>query len=251
MPWMCLERCSEHVPQDKERLARKVAQGLLGKPGKLSFEDWDLGPHANLVYNGFAEINGWARDTLRVETWPMITTAALQNVRNVCAQPEGFIRETVANAVKFNYTGYDIDWEPTERGTPEDAESYAHFLTKWADALHRVGKKLAVDVASWNSFWDFSLLAKTSVDIFHTMDTYAAEDSAFDFGFNKAVQAFGVDRTGIGLCPSCFRATTAQLQHRFDMIHARGIKEIDLWDTPVPDDWWEPFVSNFVNASSL
>jgi hypothetical protein len=38
----------------------------------------------------------------------------------------------------------DIDWEPTTAANRTDAIKYAHFLFKFTQALHAVGKKLSV-----------------------------------------------------------------------------------------------------------
>lgn len=35
---------------------------------------------------------------------------------------------------------------------------------KFAKALHKEGIKITVDVASWNSIWDFKLIGQTDVD---------------------------------------------------------------------------------------
>ncbi len=80
-------------------------------------------------------------------------------------------------AVQYGYTGYNIDFEPDDAGNAEDAKNFADFLTKFADALHKKGFKLSVDVgtkiykfpfsnlpATWNDFWDYKLIAASSVD---------------------------------------------------------------------------------------
>ncbi len=45
------------------------------------------------------------------------------------------------SAVQNNFTGYDIDFEPDDAATDQDAQEYAKFLNLFADALHAHGKK--------------------------------------------------------------------------------------------------------------
>ena len=135
----------------------------------------------------------------------MITSANIVNMRALFDDPELWIAEAVANAVKFGYDGYDselaclfisqrllvtVDFEPESNVTAADAPRYEAFLDRFAKALHSAGRTLsgtsprceprgchivclAVDIASWGPLWNFTALAQTAVDHFHTMDTYA------------------------------------------------------------------------------
>ncbi len=54
-------------------------------------------------------------------------------------------------AVRENFTGFNVDWEPTADNDPptaEDARKYAQFLSTFADALHSIGKVLTVKLHS-------------------------------------------------------------------------------------------------------
>jgi hypothetical protein len=88
------------------------------------------------------------------------------------------------------FDGWNVDFEPTVRGTTADAVAYAGFLTKFADAMHAAGLRLSVDISLWNPLWcaarawvvgarrdltcgrNMPLLANTSLDRVVTMQTY-------------------------------------------------------------------------------
>jgi len=71
-------------------------------------------------------------------------------MRQVFEQPDDFLHDAVTTAVAQGFSSYNVDWEPSSGViTQTDAENYAVFLGKFADAMHAAGKKLSVDVATW------------------------------------------------------------------------------------------------------
>jgi len=145
--------------------------------------------------------------------------------------------------------GYNVDWEPTVDATPQDSVSYANFLSLFARELHLVGMKLSVDSASWSPLWNYTLLSQSKTDIVITMDTYAGAGSGWDNLLDTAVDEVGVDKLGVGL-ETVDPNTNAPLSledvaYRFQQIEKKGVKEIDIWSTPIPDSWI-PFLSQFV-----
>lgn len=182
----------------------------------------------------------------------MITTVNIENIRQVAANPSPFIDKAISEAVKNHYSGYNIDFEPSSTGCiPKDGVFYAEFLNTFADRLHQVNKTLSVDIASWNpAFWNFALLAQTKVDKFITMDTYAGNFTNFSTGLARALDYFSLKQLGIGLItanPSTNQPFSIQeMQKRFDMIKANGVLEIDIWQCPVPQNWFS-FLLDFLN----
>ena len=82
---------------------------------------------------------------------PFITQAVEMYVLLVfCCVP---ITYCCFRAVSNQYTGYNMDWEPEEPATAQDAADYAHFLTSFADSMHTVGLQLTVAIATWNPIW--------------------------------------------------------------------------------------------------
>jgi hypothetical protein len=98
----------------------------------------------------------------------------------------------VQEALKYNYSGFNIDFEPDNETTVLDAQKYAQFLQKFGKALQSAGKKLGVDVASWNRIWNFTLLgADSAIDTIHDMDTYDYGDDIQKWT-EEAMKVFGL-----------------------------------------------------------
>ena len=56
---------------------------------------------------------------LGTESWPLLSSwphpeEFMQWMREAFAQPEVFTAQCVSEAKKYNYTGYNLDWEPTD-----------------------------------------------------------------------------------------------------------------------------------------
>jgi len=239
MPWMCLERCQENITADLNQIKQHLSSFTA-----ISFEDYDLGLNGTLISNNFTSVN-YEIQKLGFQAYPMITTANLTKLRQLFETCDTFIFEAIQRANQYQYTGYNIDFEPTDEANEEDAAEYAIFLTKFADALHDNGKFLSVDIASWNTFWNFELLGSTTVDKIITMDTYAENITYFQYGLEKALTYIGIDHLGIGLDCEGTNLSDEELQERFDLITQYNVKEIDIWDMPIPDNWWQ-FLNSFI-----
>ena len=203
--------------------------------------------NAKFLNNHFSDVQETIeRD--RLETWPMITTANLGYLRELFENMDGFISDAVSEAVSKGFTGYNIDFEPTDKATRQDAENYAVFLDRFADALHQHDVLLSVDIASWNEFWDFQRIANTSVDRVITMDTYAGGFETFKMRLEKAVSLIGVDKLGVGIMrvnPNTRQPLTdKELTDRFELMKKHGIQELDIWDMPIPQNY-VPFLKQF------
>lgn len=95
-------------------------------------------------------------------TAPSTTTSPTRPHKHNRAKQEGF-------------TGYNLDFEPTVSGTPDDAQKYAEFLDYFAKRLHAHNLQLTVDVAGWNTLWNFTEISLTSIDHVFDMSTYTGE----------------------------------------------------------------------------
>jgi hypothetical protein len=239
MPWMCLERCNEDIPPDLQQIF-EYRTTLTA----VSFEDYDLGPNSTLVWNEFTSVNSQIQ-SYNLAALPMITTVDLNKIRQLCSNSHPFIEAAVSRAKTYNYSGYNIDFEPTDTATEQDAKNFAAFLGKFANAMHGINKTLSVCVASWNDFWDFSAIASSSIDKVMTMDTYAGDFSTFTSALQKAINQIGLKKLGVGLITTV--TDNSQLTQRFNLIEQSGATEIDIWDTPIPDNWW-PFLQKFKEA---
>jgi hypothetical protein len=119
--WMCLDRCHDQL---KDGLAEISAHANL--ISAVSYEAFDLGLGGKLVYNNFADPTS-ALASLGLARFPMITTASnalLLDLFWLVKNPP-IIADAVALAVKNNYTGFNIDFEPDHPMSDLDAEKFA------------------------------------------------------------------------------------------------------------------------------
>lgn len=248
MPWMCLERCHENITSDLAQL-HKIKDLLTA----VSFEAYDLDFGSVLKDNNFTRVFDEIRE-MGLEGIAMITTANMDKIRELWQNTTYFIDQAVAEISRKGYDGYNIDFEPSSGPTPteEDAKLFAAFVDEFAKRLHAVGRgfKLSVDVASWSPLLDYELLTATEVDTVMTMDTYCGNDDLFLTRVDAAVEKIGLEKLGIGLeivNPNTGQPfTEEQMQLRFDKIKSADVKEIDIWECPIPE-LWLPYIEDFIN----
>ncbi|KAH3757243.1 hypothetical protein Pelo_10973 [Pelomyxa schiedti] len=231
MPWMCLERCGEDITSDMEQIFQ-----YRDTLSAVSFEDWDLGYGGTLVNNGFTSVNSKIQ-AMGLQAFPMITTANLEKLRELFVDTSSFISDAVKYAVDYGYTGYNLDFEPEDTATNDDAISYAKFLTDFSNALHAQGVQVQVDIASWNLFWNFTLINETPVDKIITMDTYASSYNTFATRLQQQVALFGAQRLGVGF-DNEYTMSDTEFSQRVALVESYKCTEIDIWQAPVGDSWW-------------
>lgn len=258
MPWMCLERCGDNSTSITAQL-HALAQHRELISG-VSFELFNLGAEGTLVANNLTQVLPFLQ-TAGFKTYPMISSYPyppqfLDWMRYVFDNPKPFITTCVQTAVKEGFSGYNVDWEPAS-GVPtaDDAKRYAHFLTEFAEALHAAGKELTVDFAGWSTIWDYESLNASKADRLLCMGTYTPNFDSFLRQFQKAVASISLDKLGIGLetvneSENNRPLTDQEWEERFDMIIAKGIQEIDIWKTPIPDNMWK-FIAKFVYSDTF
>lgn len=266
---MCLEICNTPDEIQHQLDTIRSHKSLLTA---VSFEKYSLGAGCNLSgvnVQNLSEVNADIQ-MAGLEAWPMITSWPhpadfLQRMREVFASEEcaqRFISAALDEAKAHNYTGFNLDWEPTAPPnttlpvTAADATAYASFVDTFAKALHKEGVQLSVDVATWvtvpggPSIWNYDALAATTVDSAVSMGTYTSSDSSFTHQLQLLTSAFSVEKATVGL--QTVNATDgspisdAQVAFRFQSLEAAGVDSIALWDMPIPDHWW-PYIEAFVN----
>lgn len=253
MAWICLEFCEETQEEINAELQQVSDHKALFSA--VSFEKYTLGPNSTLVDNNLTEVNSRILE-IGVESWPLLSSYPhypefIDWMRTVFADPDPFISSCISAAKQYNYTGYNLDWEPTDDVQADDGANYAAFIQVFADALHKEGLKLSVDVATWSSVWNYTAIAETTSDIVISMGTYTTTDTSFTSQLEKITTSFG-DRAGVGLETDSSLETTMPLeevQWRFDQIKAKGVKEVDFWSLPIPDTWWS-IIEDFVYYDS-
>jgi hypothetical protein len=95
-------------------------------------------------------------------------------------------------------------------------------------------------------FWNFAAIAASKVDKIITMDTYTSDDAYFSEGLAKIVAATknygGSQRYGVGLCtPVGGGGESVNITERFQAIQAVGSIEVDIWQVPIPLNWYPLF----------
>jgi hypothetical protein len=250
MVWLCLEFCEETKEQIEQDLMQiKLHSDIIHA---VSFEKYTLGPNSTLVDNHLTVVSPLI-NKIGLEAWPLLSSFPhppefIDWMRTVFLNPQPFIKQCVEEAKKYNYIGYNLDWEPTDSVTTEDGANYANFIDLFAQELHKEHLKLTVDVATWSTIWNYTAIANTAVDMGISMGTYTSTDSSFTKQLNNIVGSFGPSRAGVGL--ETVNASTGaaipmnEVEWRFQQIIDSGAKEIDFWRLPIPSEWW-PLISNF------
>ena len=250
MTWLCLEFCEE----TKENIEYNLMQLKLHRDvvSAVSFEKYTLGPNSTLVDNKLTVVSPFINE-LGMEGWPLLSSFPhppefIDWMRQVFVNPRPFINQCISEAKKYNYVGYNLDWEPTDNVTAEDGQNYAIFIDTFAKELHKANLLLTVDVATWSPIWNYTAIAATDVDRGISMGTYTSTDSSFTKQLNSIVGSFGTARAGVGLetvnASSGALIPMNEVVWRFQQIQQSGATEIDLWRMPIPSNWW-PLLKNF------
>lgn len=251
MVWMCLEFCDESQEVIDHNLNEISANRE--SLSAVSFEKYTLGPNSTLVDNNLTEVSTQIL-AAGLEAWPLLSSFPhppefIDWMRTVFKYPAPFIQSCVSEAKKYNYTGYNLDWEPTDDVTAEDGNDYAAFISTFSDALHAENLKLTVDIATWSPIWNYTAIAATSTNMGISMGTYTSTDSSFTSQLNTLVAAFGPSRSGVGLetvnASTSARMPLDEVAWRFQQIKASGAVEVDLWRMPVPPLWW-PLIAAYM-----
>lgn len=250
MTWLCLEFCEES--QDDIALDLNQLKMNVDALTAVSFEKYTLGPNMTLVDNELTPVSDDINE-MGLEAWPLLSSYPhypefIDWMRQVFANPQPFIDQCVSEAKKYGYFGYNLDWEPTDDCTEQDGNDYAAFIQTFSRALHDEGLKVSVDFASWSPVWNLTAIAETEADYIISMSTYTNNDDSFSSQLNKLVTAVDLGRAGVGLetvnASDGSRLPLDEVKWRFDQIEAAGVREVDLWRSPVPPLWW-PMIKKF------
>jgi hypothetical protein len=251
--WMCLEFCDE-TQQVIDHNLKEISDNRQWLSA-VSFEKYTLGPNSTLVDNKLTEVSSQIT-AYGLEAWPLLSSFPhppefIDWMRTVFQDPAPFIESCISEAKKYNYTGYNLDWEPTDDVTAQDGNDYAVFIDTFADALHGANLKLTADIATWSPIWNYTAIAATSTDMGISMGTYTSTDTSFTSQLNTLVTAFGPARSGVGLetvnASTNARLPLDEVTWRFQQIKASGAVEVDLWRMPVPPLWW-PIIADYMKA---
>ncbi|KAL0226743.1 hypothetical protein P9112_014067 [Eukaryota sp. TZLM1-RC] len=247
MPWMGLERTKEPIEDDLNQIS--MLRNILTD---VSFEKYDLDWDANLKNNGFSDVNPIIQ-RFGLGAHPMITTVNIPKLTELfssTSQMDKFIDQFITVALRNNYTGANIDFEPSGKEAFPLADGLATFLDRFAKALHKYDMVLSVDVAAWTQFFNYEKIANSAVDYVCDMSTYAGNFNTFLKALDRTVNAFG-PKACVGLMtinPNDGKHyTDEELKMRFDAIKERNVDFISIWQMPIPGNWVN-FLADFVRA---
>ena len=247
--WMGLEITGENVSADIQSIGIH-RNDLTG----VSYEHYLLGSQG---YFGpiltVSNVTGKIR-SFGLQTYPMVISTNLVDIEYLIGHPSGFIGKAVSKARGAGYTGYNIDFEPSQAANSSVAAAYASFLASFANALHEQGKKLTVDIATWNPFWNFTELANTTVNTLYDMGTYASPSFNFAAALGYANATIPHSKLGVGLITVDVN-NGAILQNysvsaRFIALEADGVDKIAVWEMPLASYWW-PYLHRFLETGSV
>ncbi|EGC38753.1 hypothetical protein DICPUDRAFT_148531 [Dictyostelium purpureum] len=249
MPWMGLERTNEDIASDLQQILS------LGKMiDTVSFERFNLGPNSTLIINNLTDVQ-YPLQSSGLKTLPMVSTCCpwgrpevIQYARQLINNPQPFIDAAVQQALLEGFDGWNIDIEPVG-GTPEDAVGYANFINQFANELHKNGKTLTVCAATYDPFWNLTLLGQTNVDKIFTMSTYAGSYSGFSNALQFAVNSIPLSKLAVGVMTVDANNnpfTDPELQQRFELLKTYNIQYLGIWDAPIPSSWI-PYLKQFLS----
>lgn len=255
MPWMCLERCDNQTLSQIESNAHQMNELFIaGLISSISFERFNLGPNGTLVTNN--DLTDVAKLlSPHLDHIPMISSFPyppqfLDWMRQVFNNPEPFINQCINTLSTYNYSGFNIDWEPTAKATSRDAADYAQFLSLFQKKLNERGFSVSVTFASWNNIWNWTELADAKLSV-AMMSTYTGNWTLWQKALKRALSTFSITNLIVGLQSidpnTGGPLTQQQLTERFDSLRVHNIENIAIWRAPIPEPWL-PFIQSFVEA---
>jgi hypothetical protein len=245
MPWMCLEDCGQNATNIAAQLQQFKDWGVFTD---VSFEDWTLGPNMTLIKGKRTRVSPELA-AMGLGRQAMVVGVNLSDMRAVFEAPGAFIDAVTTLVVsEENLTAINLDWEPGQgtgpNPTPADGAAYAAFLNVFADAMHHIGMKVSVDIATWTPFWNYALLGATRVDQLCDMETYNANFTFFEQQVAFAQTHISPEQLVVGLMTTHDSGpkqglpfSTAELAERFEFLANRSVHQIAMWDSPLQDNW--------------
>lgn len=168
------------------------------------------------------------------------------------------INQMAEYAVIYNYTGYDIDWEPSSTNKTTGLQ-FDNFINQFSLVLNKFGKKLYVEVASWDpNFWNYTNMGRTNITSINIMDYdgYYSGSNSFTSCLQEGLNLIPSGKLSISLenvnPNTCLNFTASQLRERFAALENDNIKFIGVWVMPFNTSLvsqLEDFISNSTHSN--
>ncbi len=214
----------------------------------VSYEFYQLQPDEQITaFEGYTNASNPANITPLIHKYglgavPMIVSASGQLIYRFTSNSYVMslaIQQMAEYAVLYNYTGYDIDWEPASTNNTTGL-LFDNFINQFSLVLDKFGKKLFVEVASWDpDFWNYTNLGRTNVTSINIMDyggIYSGNNS-FLSNIQQGINEIPSGKLSISLenvnPNTCSNFTSKQMGERFSALEKNNIKFIGIWDMPL------------------
>ena len=244
MPWIC-QFCTSGVNKALAQLNATYHDYTM-----VSYEffqlqsDQKITAYFNGAYNTAGNPNNITPyvQKLGLGAVPMIISASAGDIYNFTSNPSAVsaaIQQMTNLALINNYTGYDIDWEPSSANT-STAAYYTSFLNQFSLHLDKFGKSLFVEVANWDpTFWNYTNLGNTNITSVNVMDYSGLYSGSGSFlaDLQQAVSEIPAGKLSVSLenlnPNNNVNFTALQMEQRFAALEQYGIKFLGLWVLPV------------------
>jgi len=214
----------------------------------VSYEFYQLQPDEQITpFMGYTNASNPANITPLIHKYglgavPMIVSSSGQLIYRFTSNSYVMslaIQQMAEYAVLYNYTGYDIDWEPQSTNNTTGL-LFDNFINQFSLVLDKFGKKLFVEVAGWDpGFWNYTNLGRTNVTSINIMDyggVYSGNNS-FLSNMMQGINEIPSGKLSISLenvnPNTCYNFTNKQMRERFSALEQNNIKFIGIWDMPL------------------
>lgn len=214
----------------------------------VSYEFYQLQPDEQITaFEGYTNTSNPANITPLIHKYglgavPMIVCASGQLIYRFTSNSYVMslaIQQMVEYSVLYNYTGYDIDWEPASTNKTTGL-LFDNFINQFSLVLDKFGKKLFVEVANWDpNFWNYTNLGRTNVTSINIMDydgIYSGNNS-FLSAMQQGINEIPSGKLSISLenvnPDTCSNFTAQQMRERFTSLEKNNIDFIGVWDMPL------------------
>ncbi len=179
---------------------------------------------------------------LNLETYPMIISASLSNIETLLSNQtaiDSVINQMVTYALLYNYTGYNIDWEPSTANNSTGV-LFSNFLNEFSLQLNKYGRHLSVDIATWNpGFWNFTSIGETNVSYVDVMDYSPVFQgpSSFMQDLQYSISTIPKAKLQVAMINTNVNTnaniTPVQMSEFFSALEYLNVSSISMWVLPV------------------
>ena len=170
-------------------------------------------------------------------------------INAVFKNQQRFIDDLVDRSIKYNWSGYTIDFEP-DRSI--DGNKTTNLMIDLAKNLNKYNKKLYI----WINYgvdvmipFNVNHLMNIHNIVLLTMNTYSSEYNSFiDTASSMIIHSKALDRIGFGLLTYDRNQVISEdiLLKIIKWLNVTNISLLSLWASTVPPNWYIP-LSNFLS----